>query len=105
MKVSVLFLLLTSAGSVLGLDLAALLGSSGSSSGSNNIFGNSGDSLDLAALLGSNSNDQVTQIAMQMAQEQIDNFIHNGGAAAALADLVENGRLQLGDVTNSLQMD
>jgi len=105
MKVSVLFLFLTSAGSVLGLDLAALLGSGGSSSGSNNIFGNIGDSLDLATLLGSNSNDQVTQIAMQMAQEQIDNFINNGGAAAALADLVENGKLQLGDVTNSLQMD
>merc|ERR1712183_574736 len=42
----------------------------------------------------SGSNDVINQIAMQIAQQQIDNFINNGGAEAALTDLVESGKLE-----------
>ena len=63
------------------------------------LGGNSGGSVDLASLLGaaggsSGSNDVINQIAMQIAQQQIDNFINNGGAEAALTDLVESGKLE-----------
>merc|ERR1712096_82427 len=42
----------------------------------------------------SGSNDVINQIAMQIAQQQIDNFINSGGAEAALTDLVESGKLE-----------
>jgi len=63
------------------------------------LGGSSGGSLDLASLLGaaggsSDSNDVVNQIAMQIAQQQVDNFLNNGGAEAALTDLVESGKLE-----------
>merc|ERR1740128_594047 len=52
--------------------------------------------LDLASLLGggSNSNDLVTQLAMQVAEQQINDFINNGGAEEALTNLVESGQLE-----------
>merc|ERR1740128_658638 len=52
--------------------------------------------LDLASLLGggSSSNDLVTQLAMQVAQQQVDDFINNGGAEEAITSLVESGQLE-----------
>jgi len=52
--------------------------------------------LDLASLLGggSSSNDLVTQLAMQVAQQQVDDFINNGGAEEAITNLVESGQLE-----------
>merc|ERR1711892_924533 len=52
--------------------------------------------LDLASLLGggSSSNDLVTQLAMQVAQQQGDDFINNGGAEEAITNLVESGQLE-----------
>merc|ERR1712236_165071 len=40
------------------------------------------------------SNDLVTQMATQMVQQQIDDFINNGGAEAAITQLVESGQLE-----------
>merc|ERR1740128_62877 len=52
--------------------------------------------LDLASLLGggSSSNDLVTNLAMQVAQQQVDDFINNGGAEDAITSLVESGQLE-----------
>merc|ERR1739838_1104244 len=52
--------------------------------------------LDLASLLGggSSSNDLVTQLAMQVAQQQVDDFINNGGVEEAITNLVESGQLE-----------
>jgi len=54
------------------------------------------NTLDLASLLGggSNSNDLVTQLATQVAQQQINDFINNGGAEEAMTNLVESGQLE-----------
>merc|ERR1739838_174696 len=51
--------------------------------------------LDLASLLGggSSSNDLITNLAMQVAQQQVDDFINNGGAEEAITNLVESGQL------------
>lgn len=70
--------------------------------GNGGIFGQtpapaSSGGLDLASLLGggsSGSNDLVTNLAMQVAQQQIDDFINNGGAEEALTQLVESGQLE-----------
>merc|ERR1712215_328140 len=40
------------------------------------------------------SNDLVTQMATQMVQQQIDDFINNGGAEAAITQLLESGQLE-----------
>jgi hypothetical protein len=52
--------------------------------------------LDLASLLGGGggSNDLVTNLAMQVAQQQINDFINNGGAEDAITNLVESGQLE-----------
>merc|ERR1719309_1247131 len=43
----------------------------------------------LAGAAATPSNDLVTQMATQMVQQQIDDFINNGGAEAAITQLVE----------------
>ena len=51
--------------------------------------------IDLASLLGgSGNNDLVTQLAMQVAQQQLNDFINNGGAEEAITNLVESGQLE-----------
>merc|ERR1712034_46572 len=52
--------------------------------------------IDLASLLGggSGSNDVVTQLAMQVAQQQLNDFINNGGAEEAITNMVESGQLE-----------
>merc|ERR1712013_345027 len=54
--------------------------------------------LDLGSLLAGGaaggSNDLVTNLAMQVAQQQINDFINNGGAEDAITNLVESGRLE-----------
>merc|ERR1711942_661449 len=51
--------------------------------------------LDLGSLLAGGaaggSNDLVTNLAMQVAQQQINDFINNGGAEDAITNLVESG--------------
>jgi hypothetical protein len=69
------------------------------------LGGNSGGSVDLASLLGAaggstGSSDVINQIAMQIAQQQLDNFINNGGADAAMTDIVESGKLE--EMINSM---
>ena len=69
------------------------------------LGGSSGGSLDLASLLGaaggsSGSSDLVNQIAMQVVQQQMEDFVNNGGAEAAMTDLVESGKLE--EMINSL---
>merc|ERR1712189_168071 len=50
--------------------------------------------IDLASLLGgSGNNDLVTQLAMQVAQQQLNVFINSGGAEEAITNLVESGQL------------
>merc|ERR1719153_1685218 len=48
----------------------------------------------LAGSVTAPSNDLVTQMATQMVQQQIDDFINNGGAEAAITQLVESGQLE-----------
>ena len=45
--------------------------------------------VDLASLLGGGSggNDVVTQLAMQVAQQQLTDFINNGGAEEAITNI------------------
>jgi len=54
--------------------------------------------LDLGSLLAGGaaggSNDLVTNLAMQVAQQQINDFINNGGAEDAITNLVESGQLE-----------
>merc|ERR1719290_703016 len=54
--------------------------------------------LDLGSLLSGGaaggSNDLVTNLAMQVAQQQINDFINNGGAEDAITNLVESGQLE-----------
>merc|ERR1712025_944818 len=54
--------------------------------------------LDLGSLLTGGatggSNDLVTNLAMQVAQQQINDFINNGGAEDAITNLVESGQLE-----------
>merc|ERR1719290_154881 len=54
--------------------------------------------LDLGSLLSGGaaggSNDLVTNLAMQVAQQQINEFINNGGAEDAITNLVESGQLE-----------
>merc|ERR1711970_599892 len=54
--------------------------------------------LDLGSLLAGGaaggSNDLVTNLAMQVAQQQVNDFINNGGAEEAIANLVESGQLE-----------
>merc|ERR1712042_76310 len=51
--------------------------------------------IDLASLLGgSGNNDLATQLAMQVAQQQLNDFINNGGAEEAITNLVESGQLE-----------
>merc|ERR1712002_1365892 len=54
--------------------------------------------LDLGSLLAGGaaggSNDLVTNLAMQVAQQQINDFINNGGAEDAIINLVESGQLE-----------
>lgn len=69
------------------------------------LGGNSGGSVDLASLLGaaggsSGGSDLVNQIAMQVVQQQMEDFVNNGGAEAAMTDLVESGKLE--EMINSL---
>merc|ERR1711892_1133862 len=65
--------------------------------------------LDLASLLGggSSSNDLVTQLAMQVAQQQVDDFINNGGAEEAITNLVESGQLEtmMGEAMENVDME
>merc|ERR1719153_1793703 len=48
----------------------------------------------LAGAAAAPSNDLVTQMATQMVQQQIDDFINNGGAEAAITQLVESGQME-----------
>ena len=75
-------------GSGLFSNLGSLSGAAAASPASN--------TLDLASLLGggSDSNDLVTQLAMQVAQQQLNDFINNGGAEEAMTNLVESGQLE-----------
>merc|ERR1712123_383401 len=53
--------------------------------------------LDLGSLLGGGSsggNDLVTNLAMQVAEQQLNDFINNGGAEDAITNLVESGQLE-----------
>merc|ERR1739844_24727 len=54
--------------------------------------------LDLGSLLAGGaaggSNDLVTNLAMQVAQQQVNDFINNGGAEEAIINLVESGQLE-----------
>merc|ERR1712128_148390 len=53
--------------------------------------------LDLGSLLGGGSsggNDLVTNLAMQVAEQQLNDFINNGGAEGAITNLVESGQLE-----------
>merc|ERR1711875_164076 len=54
--------------------------------------------LDLGSLLAGGaaggSNDLVTNLAMQVAQQQINDFINNGGAEDSITNLVESGQLE-----------
>merc|ERR1712243_342252 len=54
--------------------------------------------LDLGSLLAGGaaggSKDLVTNLAMQVAQQQINDFINNGGAEDAITNLVESGQLE-----------
>merc|ERR1711970_438680 len=54
--------------------------------------------LDLGSLLAGGaaggSNDLVTNLAMQVAQQQVNDFINNGGAEEAITNLVESGQLE-----------
>merc|ERR1711970_636110 len=54
--------------------------------------------LDLGSLLAGGaaggSNDLVTNLAMQVAQQQLNDFINNGGAEEAITNLVESGQLE-----------
>jgi len=67
------------------LDLSSLLG------GASN-----GGALDLASLLGggTSTNDLVAQVAAQVVQQQINEFIGNGGAEAALNNFIESGQME-----------
>jgi len=48
----------------------------------------------LAGSVTAPSNDLVTQMATQIAQQQIDDFINNGGAEEAITQLLESGQLE-----------
>merc|ERR1711892_1574076 len=65
--------------------------------------------LDLASLLGggSSSNDLVTNLAMQVAQQQVNDFINNGGAEDAITNLVESGQLEtmMGEAMENVDME
>merc|ERR1712002_1258483 len=53
------------------------------------------------------TNDLVTQMAMQLAQQQIDDFINNGGAEEAITQLVESGQAEemMSQVMESVDME
>merc|ERR1711936_933928 len=48
----------------------------------------------LAGSAAAPSNDLVTQMATQIAQQQINDFINNGGAEEAITQLMESGQLE-----------
>jgi len=56
--------------------------------GSGGLFGN------LGGASGGGSNDFVNQLVMQMVQQQMEDFINNGGAQEALTNMVESGQLE-----------
>merc|ERR1711887_226942 len=69
------------------------------------LGGSNGGGLDLETLLGaagssSGPNDMVNQIAMQVVQQQIEDFINSGGAEAAMTDFIESGKME--EMMNSI---
>merc|ERR1711887_211241 len=69
------------------------------------IGGSNGGGLDLETLLGaagssSGPNDMVNQIAMQVVQQQIEDFINSGAAEAAMTDFMESGKME--ELMNSM---
>merc|ERR1712142_382798 len=63
------------------------------------LGGNSGGGVDLGTLLGaasgsSDPSDLVNQIAIQVVQQQVEEFINSGGAEAALTDFIESGKME-----------
>merc|ERR1711970_588913 len=67
--------------------------------------------LDLGSLLAGGaaggSNDLVTNLAMQVAQQQINDFINNGGAEDAITNLVESGQAEqlIGQMMENVDME
>merc|ERR1712106_832269 len=66
--------------------------------------------LDLGSLLGGGSsggNDLVTNLAMQVAEQQLNDFINNGGAEDAITNFVESGQAEemIGKMMENVDME